>query len=362
MRFSILRLGHFLTVNGQEYRNILLPEHYLSEWLPAIFGSIYDQRLYQFAAVVPLAILASFGLARIIRSKSRRVRASVVLISVLIVSVEFYAPPLDYTVQRAKMAYFDWLSKEADSSIKLVNLPQGTRNALYYLFLQTFNDYPLAFGYSHRNPVSAKTYIRSNALLNAWEDDRSIHCLPHNERVYTSALDQLLTDGFTHVVVHHWFFGDQFIIHSFRNIPAAYDDHFVSVYRLRDLPLSCDSSHIDLPVFRHFAASPAANPGLRTSILSFHPSESIDEDLFTYLASLFSDWRSLVHLHLDDGKPVIQSAGESSRDLEAFARDNQVIYLLYDSRDTDANAPRTSISRSLDLSCASATSMKTARS
>ena len=334
--FAILRLGHFLTINGQEYRNILLPEHYLSEWFPAIFGNIHDQRHYQFAVVVLLAILASAGLARLIRSKSPLVRATVVLISALILGIEFYIPPSGNTVERAKMAYIDWLSTETDSSIKLINLPQGIRNALYYLFLQTFNDYPLAFGHSSRNPESARTYIRRNALLNAWDENRSSHCLPHLKRAYVSALDQLLADGFTHVVVHYWLFGDQFINHSFWNVPASYDDGMVRVYRLRDLRLSCESRKIELSPIKHFADSPSAIPGRRSSIISFHPSESIDEDLFAYLASLFSDWRSLAHLYLDNGNPAIQSAGMSIPDLESFARDNQMIYLIYNMRDLDS--------------------------
>ena len=334
--FAILRLGHFLTINGLEYRNILLPEYYLSQWFPAIFGNIYDQRHYQFAVVVPLAILASAGLARLIRSKSPPVRATVVLFSVLTLGIEFYVPPSGNTVERAKMAYMDWLSTETDNSIKLINLPQGTRNALYYLFLQTFNDYPLAFGYSHRNPESARTYIRRNALLNAWVDDRSSHCLPHLKRAYISALDELLADGFTHVVLHNWIYDDQFVNHSLWNLPAAYDDGWVSVYRLRDLHLSCDFRQIEPAPFGHFAASPWAFPGRRSSILSFHPSKSIDEDLFAYLASLFSDWRSLLHLYLDSGELRIQNAGDSIRDLESFARDNQVIYLIYNLRDLES--------------------------
>ncbi len=335
---AILRLGHFLTINGQEYRSILLPEHFLSEWFPALFGSFYIQEYYQFGVVVPLAILASFGLARLIRSKPARVRASVVLLSMLILVIEFYAPLMAKTFEQGKFAYIDWLSTEPDSSIKLINLPQGTRKAQYYMGLQTFNDYPMAFGRINRNPVSSRAYIESNALLNTWDNERSVHCLPHNERTFLTALDRLLEVGFTHVVVHNWLYGDQFINHSFWHVPAAYEDGFVSVYRLRDLRLSCEHSESTLPHFDHFAESPAAMPGLRSSIISLHPSEAIHEDMFAYLASLFSDWRSLIHLYLDDGEPVIQSAGTGNFDIDAFARDNQLIDLIYNRKDMNAPA------------------------
>ena len=341
MVFTILRLGHFLTINGQEYRDFLLPEHFLSEWFPALFGSIYIQEYYQFGVVLPLAVLACFGLARLVRSKAVPVRVSVVLLSALIVAIEFYEPVSAIILDREKTAYNDWLSAEPDSSaIKLINLPRGPWRFQYYLYLQTLNDYPIAFGFSNRLPESSRAYIRNNAILSAWDSKRSVHCLPHNERAFLAELDRLLEDGFTHVVVHNWFYGDQFINHSFRNVPASYENGLVSVYRLRDLRLSCDPGHIKLAPLRHFAASPSAIPGRRSSILSFHPSRSIDEDHFAYLASLFSDWRSLVLLHLDNDEPVFQSAGTSYRDMAGFARDNQVIYLLYNSRDINAEALR----------------------
>ena len=343
--FAILRLGHFLTIIGQEYNNILLPEHFLREWLPALFGSIHDADYYQFGVVVPLAILASFGLARLTRSKPASVRSTIILLSVLILAMEYYAPLSGGVIQRERTDYNDWLSTESDRAIKLVNLPQkSTDYGRYFQGMQTFNGYPTAFGTTNRIPISAMNYIRGNALLQNWSGKRSVHCLPYNERSFLTALDKLLEDGFTHVVVHHWLYGDQFINYSFWNVPAAYADGFVSVYRLRDLRLSCEHLDSTLPRFDHFAASPAAIPGRRSSILSFHPSEAIDDDLFAYLASLFSDWRSLLHLHLDGGEPVIQGAGASSADLDSFARDNQVIYLLYNKRDTDAKALNAHIS------------------
>ncbi len=341
--FSILRLGHFLTINGQEYRDILLPEHFLSAWLPALFGSFYIQEYYQFGVVVPLAMLASFGLARLVRSKTVFVRASIVLFSTLILVVEFIVPLSEKIIEREKFAYIDWLSTEPVSSIKLINLPQGTRKTQYYMGLQTLNDYPMVFGRINRNPESSRSYIRSNHLLNAWDDNRSVHCLPYNEGIFLTALDRLLEDGFTHVVVHNWLYGDQFINHSFRSVPASYDNGSVSVYRLRDLRLSCDSGHIELAPFRHFADSSAVVPGRQSSILSFHPNASIDGEFFTYLASLFSDWRSLLHFYLDDGEPAVQGSGTSDFDMDAIARDNQMIYLLYNSRDINAEALRSHI-------------------
>ena len=342
--FAILRLGDFLTLNGQEYRAVLLPEHFLSKWFPAFFGNVAKPKYYQFGVVAPLAVLASFGLARLTKSKTNLARAAAVLVSIVIVALEFYAPPAAMTVETEKMAYNDWLSTEPDSAIKLINLPQGTWSNLYFLGQQTFNNYPMAFGSLHRSPVSARSYVYSNRLLQAWDENRSVHCLPHNERSFLTALDSLLADGFSHIVVHDWFLGDRFINYSFRNQLPSYDDGLVRVYRLRDLRLSCESIRIEHSPFMRFADSPAVFPGRRSSILSLHPSKAIDKDLFAYLASLFSDWRSLIHLHLDGGEPVLQNAGESIRDLASFARDNQVIYLIYDRHDVGPAALRSHLS------------------
>ena len=258
------------------------------------------------------------------------------LLSTLILSVEFSVSRSALILDPIRTAYIDWLQSETDDHIKLINLPNEVGNPHFFMFLQTLTGYPHADGFSSRNPQSARRYINENLLLRRWDNSQNVHCLPHNERTFLTAIDRLLEAGFSHVIVHNWLYGEQFIIHSFRNIPVAFDDHFVSVYRLRDLRLSCDYGHIELAPYRRFAESPSAIPGSRSAIISFHPSESIDEDLFAYLASLFSDWRSLAHLYLDDGQLIMQNAEESSSDLETFAQENQVIYLIYNRHDTDA--------------------------
>ena len=69
--------------------------------------------------------------------------------------------------------------------------------------------------------------------------------------------------------------------------------------------LSCQNQAAELPRFIQLAHFASAAPGSQTAILSIHPDQPIDSDLFDYLASLFSDWRSLLHLYLDDGAFVI---------------------------------------------------------
>ena len=338
--FALMRLGNYLTLNGVAYTEVVLPERVLNDWFPALFAHIGIQEYYQIGVVLPLALLSSFGLARLLRSRPARLRAALALLSALIVAGEFYVPRFGQTLDANKTSYIDWLWTETDRPAKLINLPIDIENPRYFLYLQTLTERPHAFGFANRRPRFATPYIQRNLLLSRWNRSRSVHCLPHNERTFLAALDRLLENGFTHVIVHNWLYGDHFINHSFKNIPPAYADRFVSVYRVRDLRQSCDSKHIEPDPFRHFGESPSVVPGRLASILSFHPSESIDEELFAYLASLFSDWQSLVHFHLDSGELRIQNGGESIRDLESFARDNQMIYLLYNSHEADAAALR----------------------
>ena len=334
--FALMRLGNYLTFNGAAFSDVVMPERVLSDWFPSLFAHIGIQEYYQIGVVLPLALLSSFGLARLLRSRPAGLRAALALLSALIVACEFYVPRFGQTLDEHRTSYIDWLSTEADSPNNLINLPIDIENPRYFLYLQTLTEQPDAFGFANRRPRFATPYIHRNLLLSRWNNSLSVHCLPHNERSFQSALDRLLQDGFTHVIVHNWLYGDHFINHGFRNVPKSFDNGSVSVFRLRDLRLSCDFKHIEREPFRHFGESQSAIPGRRSSIISFHPSESIDEELFAYLSSLFSDWQSLVHLYLDGGELRIQSAEESIRDLESFARDNQMIYLLYNSRESDA--------------------------
>ena len=110
---------------------------------------------------------------------------------------------------------------------------------------------------------------------------------------------------------------------------------FVTVYRLSDLRLSCQPVQVDIPYIDHFLRSSLLLPGQRSSILSFHPSERIEDKRFSFLDSLFSDWHSYIHLYIHDGELTQQSPGDPI-DLAEFAQENQIITVIYDST---ADAP-----------------------
>ncbi len=293
---------------------------------------------YDIGVVFSLVVLSSFGLAALLGSRPEKIRIAAVLVACLIVVVEFYAPREGEVLEREKTEYIEWLRTNPAEPIKILDLPQFEFHRHYYLFTQSLTGFPTAYGFQHRLRPLIETYLERNPLLHSWYINRSPHCLPHNEPSFTAALEQLLADGFSHIVVHNWLYGDQFIMHTFKGIPAAYDNGYVSIYRLRDLSLSCQNQVAELPRFIHFAQSSSAIPGLETAILSFHPSEAIDPALFRYLGSLFSDWASLLHLYQNKGELITQIEGKRYDDLAAFMNDNQVIHFLYNTKDTDPNS------------------------
>ena len=331
--FAVLRLGTHLTFDGVEYADIVLPQRLLRDWFPALFGNIGYAKYYDIGMVTPLAALASFGLAALLRSKPAKARILVSLICAIVVTFEFYIPRFGQTIEEEKTAFIPWLQSEPADEIKLIHLPMMQYTRPYYLHVQMLTDYPQANGFGTRLKWSARSYIEGNMLLHHWHYNRNVHCLPHNKQSYTRDLDQLLADGFSHIIAHNWLYGDQFTRHSLMNIPPVYDDGFVSIYRVEDMRLSCQNQAAELPRFIHFTQSSAAIPGAGTSILSLHPIQAIDPDLFDYLGSLFSDWRSLVHLYLDDGERVMQSAGQPYTGLDPIVKDNQIINLLYNRRE-----------------------------
>ena len=333
--FAILRLGDYLTLREIDYTYIVLPGRLLRDWFPIVFRNIGRSEIYQLGVVMPVAVLSCYGLASLLQLKPVKTRFLFALLCTIIVTFEFYVPRLGQTLERNKTAFLDWLQSEPEDQIKLIHLPLADVPSRYYMYVQTLTGFPHANGSSNRLLPATRYKIEGNALLDTWESNRSVHCLKHNEQSFTAALDQLLAEGFTHIVLHNWLYGDQFIVQSFENIPAAYDNGVVSVYHLDDLRLSCQNQAAELPRFIHFARSASAIPGAGTSILSLHPNQAINPDLFDYLDSLFADWASLLHLYQDKAELAMQNAAPPEADLSTFTKDNQVINLLYNTHDGD---------------------------
>ena len=244
--FLTLRLGSVLKINTQEFPGILLPKHYLDEIIPVIFEGFYTLDLFQPGVLLPLAMLSCYGLIAFLQSVSAQHRPRIILICIALVAFEYYRPPdKERIVTDAEIAFLDWLRQEEDQdSIRLINLPMGRSNSKQYLFYQTLSGYPTVEGLATRTPPDAYTYIKENYLLNAWHTKSSVQCMSHQAK-YLSALNDLIDDGFSHIILHHSskarreVRGQFPISESFIDAPPSYEDKFAAIYRLEDLRGSC---------------------------------------------------------------------------------------------------------------------------
>ena len=244
--FLVLSLGSTLVVNRQEYENVLLPKHYLSELLPFVFGAFARTDHFMAGARFPLAVLSCYGLAALGSRFPAARRRSFILVLIVLVALDYYTPvrdgpvfPIgDGTISAERFAFVDWLHQEEDE-IRLVVLPMGRTNSKFYLFFQSLHGYPQTEGAISRTPDSAYDYIRANKLLSTWFDNSSIACESENQEAYLAALSQLEVVGFSHVIHHLDLYNWRAVRDSFDSATPSYSDNYVSIYRLDDLRASC---------------------------------------------------------------------------------------------------------------------------
>ena len=154
-----------LTINGWQ-TGLLLPKHYLNEIFPSLFRAFYSPDHFQIGVLLPLAIMSSYGVLKLLEKTPARRRSLVVMVLVGLLAVEYYrSQEQPRTVSRAEIAFLDWLGAEDNQDIRLINLPMNRGNSKQYLLYQTLSGYPQAEGLATRTPPEAYDYIRSNLLL-----------------------------------------------------------------------------------------------------------------------------------------------------------------------------------------------------
>ena len=330
--FIVLRLGTFLTVNGVEYHDILLPKYYLNYWFPELFRGFAGGHHWVLGALLPLAMLSCRGLLILLGSVSARRKAAAVLVLIALTAVEHYQTPLtNRTVSDESVAFLEWLKTEDEDEIRLIHVPMNTTfMRRYYLFLQMLSGYPQVEGSVNRLLPQAYDYIYGNDILSVWKAGRAAHCLPANQAAFESALDQLLTDGFTHVVYHRGG-AHRLERHSFASARASYGDDFTAIYRLADLRQSCENKLIASEVapahLRALAFATDVAPDDDITVLSLDPARRLEDELFFYFESVFDDWDDYVHVYDEDDGAAVQSVKAEYPDLEAVLSQSQMILL-----------------------------------
>ena len=244
--FLILRLGSVLTVNGITYEHILLPKYFLNQLLPPVFQAFHSSEHFMAGARVPIAVMSCYGLVALCQARRAQVKPWLILLLILIVAAEYYNPVEERRIAYRSFEYLSWLAEEENSDdIALINLPMGRKNSKHYLLFQSQSGFPQVEGTLTRVPANAYDYIEANALLNAWRNDQAVICQADTKADYLAALEQLETDGFTHVVLHHHI-GQRNKYYPAREslelAQPAYADQFVSVYRLAAIRRSCPSA------------------------------------------------------------------------------------------------------------------------
>lgn len=337
--FLLLRLGSTLLVNDVAYESIRLPKYFLAQLLPQVFQPFWNTDPFFAGAIFPFVLLTCFGLKALLKRLPSNRQVSVILIAAGLIAFEYYQPPDPLVIPDAQLTFIsEFRQEENQAANHLIHLPMGGNLSKIYDFYQTFNGYPHAEGRPTRTPLSAFDYIEDNLLLSSWRRHESIMCLPWVQNQYLSGLNQLLSDGFTHVLYHHHLDWRRSIRQSFAGVQPAYVDNYVTIYHLEELHVSCRPETVQVSeLFSHLqylVQSPALTPDEGMIILSFHPSDRMADESFRLLESVFSDWKRFAHSHLLDGELQLQSSNPTHSDTKDFLSAEGLILLLYNPTQT----------------------------
>ena len=329
--FLVLRLGNALNLNGVHYADFLLPKFYLDQILPFVFRPFYEADNFQIGVILPLAVLAGFGVTALQDRWPIVARPGFIILLVAVVAFEYYIPVKRWVLQSEQRAFLDPLAQE-EGDIRLINLPMGRDHSKLYNLFQALSGYSHAEGAVSRTPDSAFNYIRANILLNAWHHQQPVSCdmpMPGRDS-YLAALAQLEEDGFSHVVYHHNKFMKNHISisPSFHGVEASYSDDFASVYTMDALRESCPSQ-----LSAHHLFTAAAADALRHSaplderqgtVVAFPPTPLASDHFIRFLRHFAEIERTVVTITSDEhGNIAVQRSdlpdADSAIDLQQFA-------------------------------------------
>ena len=289
--FMILRLGAELQIGGHVFSGLYLPKHYLDIVVPWFTKAFWVRALFQLGILLPLAVLSCYGLQTALASVPARRHRPIIVVLVILIAFEYYQPPIagnpDY---RERYAWIDWLAAEPDQdTIHLINLPMGRTPSKVYLYHQTLHGRPQVEGLASRTPEAAYDYINGNLLLNAWRAGKTLYCLPYNRDDVLAAQQELIADGFTHIILHSQRISRR-LAANFYDLSPAYSDELVIIYRVSDLHRIChDAEDIALLVsgdrYINENTPAAALPADAIAVLSLHPADHNAVQLETLSAS-----------------------------------------------------------------------------
>ncbi len=231
--FIVMSLGPVLRFNGQIYENITLPYGWL-EWLPPI-RIVARPDYFVLGLLLPLAVVAAIGCDRCLGALDQHQRAQTALLIALttVLLFEYWNGPypgLELTVD----PIYQQLAQEP-GNFAIIDLPMGRRESKDYTLYQTFHQRPIVEGLSGRTPPEAYNYIAGNPLLAQWQAQQPLDCGTLSAATITSALQQLLNDGFRYVIVHHDGAPPPKAFATYFTAAPRFADDTLSLYALSDL-------------------------------------------------------------------------------------------------------------------------------
>ncbi len=334
--FVVLKPGENLMVNGTLFDDFYLPKYHLQRFIPLLFDAVGRSARFQLGILLPLAILSGYGLLSLSRAQTPARRIALIGCCLALLSVEYYDPVPEVTLDKSKTAFLDWLATEDQAPIKLIHLPMRKDFNKYYMYLQTLNGYPLANGIINRTPPGAYAYLNANLILDAWVKRRNINCSVEDPAVFYSAVDLMQDDGYTHIVYHHQLAPSSLIFPGLSTMSPSYEDEHTRVFRLDDVRESCFDpdvlSHSELASYQRLAQM---NDLLRTdlaSIVSLHPFNPVDSTIFEGYSAGLAGWKDLIHIFHADNRTVIQQLNRKYYEVDDIASLNDALLIMYDPR------------------------------
>lgn len=338
--FVVLRMGHLLQFNGQVFSDIVLPKLLLDDVFPWLFKGFWNPTFLHIGVLLPLAMLVALAMRELTRDYPRRAKVLAVLAITLVLVFEYYQPPALVASSDTKhRRWISWLQDEgAPDEIRLIHLPMGRHFSKVYGFYQTLNGFPYVEGLAARTPADAYSYIEANKLLSSWFEFATWRCESRSRDDFLAALDELVSDGFTHVILHRDLLLHRSLADNFVNILPAYRDERLAIYRIESLRLLCDLDN--LSVSDSLSSIPAIGAPSATG-LSLAPTLRIlpdiaDGDSQRAATSLLIKDRQVLALNIRD---VIRGANSVPRQSSihpfgALAADHDYLILAYDAATT----------------------------
>ena len=241
-------------------------------------------------------------------------------------------------ITEQELAFLDWLETEP-VDVHLINLPiPGWHSRALYSFHQTQNGFPHAAGLVAREPRDVYDYWERNFLLHSWRRYEAVTCGWRTKEKYLSALDELTTDGFTHVILHRLLSWSSKLTGAFAAAQPSYADDYVWINRLNDLRAHCEKDFVAEIV----GASPFSDDYLSPSVvhqrhglvLSFHPTQPAHPEFLSYFSHNSFDQKSAVHISYNrEGELVLQSNDDSLTNLDIISNLNSGVWLIIGKQD-----------------------------